>query len=397
MRVFRDGRTGYAYGSDLSEEGLRDARARGRRVRGGDASPTSTRASPREPGAAPIAGLRRARASATGPWSGASSSRWRSSAPRASATRWSRNVEDTVYSDSRGARRARQLQRLLRLLRGDPVLRVRVRVRRRGRGPHDRHGVRASARGPDELDPEAVGHEAADRALALHGARQPAEPPLPGGARPVRRGELRLDHRRHAVGRRRPARPLAVRRHGGRADRRAGASGSSTTACDPEGLATAPFDGEGVAQQRTPLIEDGVLRTYLFDTYTADKAERESTGNGDARLLPDAARPCRLDQPARRPRRRERPTELLAAAGDGLYVMGVSRAALGRQPDLGQLLRGRHGTADPGRRAGRAGARDDDRLGPRVDAAGRSSGPRERPAGCPFGGSVQAPALLVAR
>ena len=47
----------------------------------------------------------------------------------------------------------------------------------------------------------------------------------------------------------------------------------------PGGLATSAFDGEGVAQQRTPILEGGVLRHYLYDTYTAKKAGAKSTGN----------------------------------------------------------------------------------------------------------------------
>lgn len=45
------------------------------------------------------------------------------------------------------------------------------------------------------------------------------------------------------------------------------------------GLATQPVDGEGVPRQTTPLIADGVLKTYLFDCYNAKKGETESTGN----------------------------------------------------------------------------------------------------------------------
>ena len=111
------------------------------------------------------------------------------------------------------------------VVRADAVLRVRLRVRRRGRGPHDRHRASAVARGPGRRStPRRSAHEAADRALALHGARQPTQPPLPGRARPLRRGELRLGDRPDAVGRRGPARPLAVRRQGGRADRRSRAA-----------------------------------------------------------------------------------------------------------------------------------------------------------------------------
>jgi PmbA protein len=45
------------------------------------------------------------------------------------------------------------------------------------------------------------------------------------------------------------------------------------------GTSTAPVDGEGVATQTTPLIVDGVLKTYLYDCYTAKKGKARSTGN----------------------------------------------------------------------------------------------------------------------
>ena len=44
-------------------------------------------------------------------------------------------------------------------------------------------------------------------------------------------------------------------------------------------LGTAPVDGEGVATQTTPLIVDGVLKTYLYDCYCAKKGKAKSTGN----------------------------------------------------------------------------------------------------------------------
>ncbi len=45
------------------------------------------------------------------------------------------------------------------------------------------------------------------------------------------------------------------------------------------GLATSPVDGEGVPQQTTPLIVNGILKNYLFDSYTARKGKTRSTGN----------------------------------------------------------------------------------------------------------------------
>jgi PmbA protein len=45
------------------------------------------------------------------------------------------------------------------------------------------------------------------------------------------------------------------------------------------GLRTWAFDGEGVPHQKTPVIEKGVLKNYLYDNYSAKKEGKESTGN----------------------------------------------------------------------------------------------------------------------
>jgi PmbA protein len=46
------------------------------------------------------------------------------------------------------------------------------------------------------------------------------------------------------------------------------------------GVSSFPFDGEGWPSQRTVLIEGGVLKSFLYDTYTARKDQVNSTGNG---------------------------------------------------------------------------------------------------------------------
>jgi PmbA protein len=46
------------------------------------------------------------------------------------------------------------------------------------------------------------------------------------------------------------------------------------------GLATAPYDGEGVPMQRTAIIQNGRLNAFLYDSYTAHKDRVASTGNG---------------------------------------------------------------------------------------------------------------------
>ncbi len=47
----------------------------------------------------------------------------------------------------------------------------------------------------------------------------------------------------------------------------------------PEGLGSRPFDGEGLPTRKTTVVEAGVLRSYLLDTYSAKKLGLTSTGN----------------------------------------------------------------------------------------------------------------------
>jgi len=47
----------------------------------------------------------------------------------------------------------------------------------------------------------------------------------------------------------------------------------------PRGLASAPFDNEGVATRANQIIDGGVLRTYLLDSYSGRKLGMESTGH----------------------------------------------------------------------------------------------------------------------
>jgi PmbA protein len=42
-----------------------------------------------------------------------------------------------------------------------------------------------------------------------------------------------------------------------------------------------PCDDEGIASQRTPLIENGIVRNFLYDLQTAALAGKKSTGNGE--------------------------------------------------------------------------------------------------------------------
>jgi PmbA protein len=42
---------------------------------------------------------------------------------------------------------------------------------------------------------------------------------------------------------------------------------------------TSPFDGEGLPTRRTIIVEKGILKNYLLNTYTARKLNMQSTGN----------------------------------------------------------------------------------------------------------------------
>jgi len=55
------------------------------------------------------------------------------------------------------------------------------------------------------------------------------------------------------------------------------------------GLLSSIVDDEGVPTQRTTIIEKGVLRSYIFDSYNANQLEVQSTGNGIRRIARELA------------------------------------------------------------------------------------------------------------
>ena len=157
--------------------------------------------------------------------------------------RWRRRLRRRART-----RRDRQLPRVLLRVRVDLGLGLGLGLRRRGRRPDDgdRYGRPRSRRARPGGDRRRGG-----RARARARGRAPAgEPPVPGGARRVRRGELRRLHRRDALGRRRSARAVAVRGQQGE-EVAAPQFRLVDDATDPGGLASAPFDGEGSPTRRT--------------------------------------------------------------------------------------------------------------------------------------------------
>lgn len=46
-----------------------------------------------------------------------------------------------------------------------------------------------------------------------------------------------------------------------------------------KGLSSSPFDGEGVPTQKRTLVQNGVLKSFIYNTSSANRAGTESTGN----------------------------------------------------------------------------------------------------------------------
>jgi PmbA protein len=92
------------------------------------------------------------------------------------------------------------------------------------------------------------------------------------------------------------------------------------------GFGTSPFDGEGIPTRRTVVIENGVLKSYVLNTYTAKKLGLQTTANASRGLAgtPGIGPGNYFLQPGTRT-----PQQLIADVKEGLYVteflgMGVN-------------------------------------------------------------------------
>jgi PmbA protein len=247
------------------------------------------------------------------------------------------------------------------------------------------------ARGPASLDPAAVGREAAGRATSMIGAGKPdsrscpvvLDPTVAASFAGLIGGSLGAD----SVQRGRS--PFADRLGETIAS---DAFSLDDDGLDPAGPASGPFDGEGVARARTPLIEAGALRTYLHDTYTARRAGVASTANAGRdgyRGLPRVSASNLVIAPGER----DLPG-LLADAGEGIYVTDVAGLHSGVNPVTGVYSVGASGRSI---RAGELAepVREFTIAGDLVSMLGavRAAGSDAR--WVPFGGSVHTPSLLI--
>jgi len=387
VRAFVDGRSGYAYGTDLSDAGVREL-AGAARAAAEIADPDEHGGLPDECGAAPVAGLA---SSALRDWSTERKVELTLAVERAARDRPGvTQVENAVYSDAEGSV-------ALANSRGfaggyDATQAWAYASAFAGEGADLMTGLGVGlGRDPEALDPEAIGAEAAERALALVGARQPES----------RRCPVVLDAfvaasfigfigsmlSADAVQR---GRSLFVDREGDEIADVALALADDAT--DPAGPSSAPFDGEGSPSRRTPLIEGGRLLSFLFDARTARRAGRATTANasrGSYRTPPAVGTTNLVLEPG------ERDLDgLFREAGQGLYVTDVAGLHSGVNPVSGTFSVGASGRLIEGGEA--AGPVRELTIASDLVSmlkSVRAVGSQVR--WVPFGGSVKAPPILI--
>ncbi len=387
VRAFVDGRSGYAYGTDLSDSGVAEV-AGAARAAAEAADPDEYGGLPGEFGVTPVDGLASAELR---DWSTERKVELALAVERAARSRTGvTQVENAVYSDAEGSV-------ALANSRGfsagyDATQAWAYASAFAGEGADLMTGLGVDlGRDPGSLDPEAIGGEAAERALALVGARQPESRRCPvvldAFVAASFIGFIGAMLSADAVQR---GRSLFADREGDEIADAALALADDAT--DPGGPASAPFDGEGSATRRTPLIGDGRLRTFLFDARTARRAERSTTGNasrGSYRSPPSVGTTnLVLDTGS------HDLAGLFREAGEGLFVTDVAGLHSGVNPVSGTFSVGASGRliegGEPGTPVRELTIASD--LVSMLQAV-RAVGSQAR--WVPFGGSVKAPPILV--
>ena len=387
VRAFAGARSGYAYGTDLTDEGVAEL-ARAAREVAELADEDDHEGLPEELGTADVDGLA---SPGFADWTTERKVELALAVERVARAREGvTQVENAVYSDADGSVALANSRGFAASYSVTNAWAYASAFAGEGADLMTGLGV-GMGRDPSELDAEAIGAEAADRALALVGARQPSSRRCPVvldafvaasfvgfigsmlSADAVQRGRsLFADKEGEAVAD--PALRLA------------------DDGTDPDGPSTAPFDGEGAPTRRNALIEDGRLLGFLYDSRTARRAGRSTTGNasrGSYRSPPAVGTTNLVVEGGDRDL-----DGLLAQAGDGLYVTEVAGLHSGVNPVSGTFSVGAVGRlVENGELAGpvREMTIASDLVS--MLKAVRSVG--SDPRWVPFGGSVKAAPVLV--
>lgn len=247
------------------------------------------------------------------------------------------------------------------------------------------------ARGPAGLDPAAIGREGAERAAEMVGSAKPASRSCPvvldptvaasfagllgkaAGADAVQRGRSPLAER---LGDEVAAEAFVLHDDG----------------LDPAGFATAPIDAEGMPRRRTSLIEGGSLRTFLYDSYTGRRGGAASTGNAGRsgyRSPPGVAASNLVVSPGAADLE-----QLLLDADEGVYVNDVAGLHSGVNPVTGIFSVGASGRAIRGGEKAEP-LREFTIASDLISMLRAVRAVGSEPRWVPFGGSVSVPPLLI--
>jgi len=389
VRAWIGGRVGYAYGTDLSEPGVAAIAARAAEA-AGVADEDEFAAPPRPAEVEALAGLSDPSIAA---WPTADVAELALSVERTALAADKRiaGVEQAVYADSAERVAIASSTGVAGEYEASSCFAYLQALADGNDGARETGLGFGLARGPAGLDPAAIGTEGAALATAMIGASKPPSRSCPVVLDPTVAasfaGLIGAALGANAVQRGRS--PFA-----GRLEEELASDALLLfdDGRDPEGPASAPFDGEGVPRRRTALIEGGRLRSYLYDTYTAQREGGGSTGS--------ASRHGYRSQPSVSPSNLVLGTgslsfaELLVAAGDGIYVTDVAGLHSGVNPVTGVFSVGASGhairdgaVAEPLREF--TIASDLVAMLGAVQAAGAEA------RWVPFGGSVSTPPLLI--
>lgn len=338
VRVFdSEGRTGFAYGTDFTPEGLRaicESATANARV----TDPDDFAGLPAKCGSAQISGLADPSFSDFSTEQKVEIAKAVDRAARGGDPRISQ-VEQTVYADGSGRIALANSDGFAGEYESTECFAYSSAFA--GTGDQLMTGLGVDvARTPGKLDAEAIGTEAAQRAVQLLGARQTRsrtcqvvlDPFVAASFIGILAGAMSAD---------------SVQRGRSLFAGREGETVAAATfeliddGLHADGHATAPFDGEGVARRRTPLIAGGKLQTFLFDARTARKGGRESTGNarrGSYRGVPGVGATNLVVAGHGVPR-----DELIGTIDDGLYVTDVVGLHSGVNPISGTFSVGATG------------------------------------------------------
>jgi PmbA protein len=388
VRAWIGGRVGYAFGTDLSEAGVTAIAARA--AEAAAVADEDEFAAPPQP--APVEALPGLSDPSVEVWSTAQAAELALAVERAALAADPRvvGVEQVVYADSAERVAISSSTGLAGEYESSDCFAY-LQALAEGEGGRETGLGFGLARGPDGLDPAAIGTEGAERATAMIGASKPSSRSCPVvldptvaasfagliggalGANAVQRGRSPFAGR---LGEELASGALALHDDGR----------------DPDGPASAPFDGEGLPRRRTALIEGGRLRAFLYDTYTANREGGASTGSAARhgyRSQPSVSASNLVVAPGALSF-----VELLGAAADGVFVTDVAGLHSGVNPVTGVFSVGASGRAI---RAGELAEplREFTIASDLVSMLGavRAAGAEAR--WVPFGGSVSTPPLLI--